>query len=61
MRKSFQVVVVFRFNDVQDVDGSDADKILQEMTDATDDWRIEHGADAVWLDDATVIDRDSEV
>jgi|APGre2960657404_1045060.scaffolds.fasta_scaffold39561_4 hypothetical protein len=61
MRKSFQVVVVFRFNDVQDVDGSDADKILQEMTDATDDWRIEHGADVVWVDDATVIDRDSEV
>ena len=60
MRKALQVVVVFKFNDVEDVDGVDADKIIQEMTDATDDWRIEHGADAVWIDDAVVINRDTQ-
>lgn len=59
MRKALQVVVVFKFNDVEDVDGVDADKIIQEMTDATDDWRIDTGADAVWIDDAVVINRDT--
>ena len=59
MRKALQVVVVFKFNDVEDVDGVDADKIIQEMTDATDDWCIDTGADAVWIDDAVVINRDT--
>ena len=59
MRKALQMVVVFKFNDVEDVDGADADKIIQEMTDATDDWRIDTGADAVWIDDAVVINRDT--
>lgn len=59
MRKALQVVVVFKFNDVEDVDGVDADKIIQEMTDATDDWRIDTGADTVWIDDAVVINRDT--
>ena len=60
MRKALQMVVVFKFNDVEDVDGADADKIIQEMTDATDDWRIEHGADAVWVDEAFIVDRDTQ-
>ena len=59
MRKALQMVVVFKFNDVEDVDGADADKIIQEMTDATDDWRIDTGADAVSIDAAVVINRDT--
>ena len=47
MRKSFQVMVVFKFNGIDGVDTEDADNIIQQMTDATQDWQIEHGADAV--------------
>lgn len=59
MRKSFQVMVVFKFNGIDGVNSDDADKIIQEMTDATEDWRIEHGADAVWVEDAILYDRDT--
>lgn len=59
MRKSFQVMVVFKFNGIDGVDSDDADKIIQEMTDATQDWQIEHGADAVWIEDAILYDRDT--
>lgn len=55
MRKSIKVTVVFKFNGVDGIDSDDADKILQEMTDATEDWQIEHGADAVWIDDAVEV------
>lgn len=55
MRKSIKVTVVFKFNGVDGIDSDDADKILQEMTDATEGWQIEHGADAVWIDDAVEV------
>ena len=60
MKKSLQVIVVFKFNGIDGVDDDDADKIIQEMSQATDDWRIDTGADAVWVDDAVVVDRDAE-
>ena len=60
MKKSLQVIVVFKFNGIDGVDDDDADKIIHEMSPATDDWRIDTGADAVWVDDAVVVDRDAE-
>jgi hypothetical protein len=59
MKKSFEVMVVFRFNGVDGVDTEDADKIVQELTDATEDWQIEHGADAVWVEDAILYETDT--
>lgn len=54
MRKSLKVIVVFKFNGVEGIESDEADKIIQEMTDATDNWRIDTGADAVWVDEALV-------
>ena len=60
MRKALQVVVVFKFNGIDGIESEEVDQIIQEMTDATQDWRIDTGADAVWIDDAVVIDRDTQ-
>lgn len=54
MKKSLKVIVVFKFNGIEGIESDEADKIVQEMTDATDDWRIDTGADAVWVDEALV-------
>lgn len=59
MRKALQVVVVFKFNGIDGIESEEADQIIQEMTEATDDWRIDTGADAAWIDDAVVINRDT--
>jgi len=61
MRKSLQVVVVFKFNGIDGIESDEADKIIQEITEGTDDWRIDSGADAVWLGEAFIVDRDEEV
>lgn len=60
MRKALQVVVVFKFNGVGGIESDEADKIIQEMTEGTDDWRIDTGADAVWVDEAFIVDRDTQ-
>jgi hypothetical protein len=56
MKKSLQVVVVFKFNGIDDIESDEANKIIQEITEGTDDWRIDSGADAVWLDEAFLVD-----
>lgn len=59
MRKALQVVVVFKFNGIEGIESDEADKIIQEMTEGTDDWRIDTGADVVWVDEAFIVDRDT--
>jgi len=59
MKKSFEVLVVFRFNGVDGVDTEDADKIIQDITDATEEWQIEYGADAVWVEDGILYETDT--
>ena len=59
MKKSLQVVVVFKFNGIDGIESDEANKIIQEITEGTDDWRIDSGADAVWLDEAFIVDRDA--
>jgi hypothetical protein len=56
MKKSLQVVVVFKFNGIDGIESDEANKIIQEITEGTDDWRIDSGADAVWLDEAFLVD-----
>lgn len=60
MKKSFEVMVVFRFNGVDGANTEDADRIMEELTDATEDWQIEHGADAVWVEDAILYETDTD-
>jgi hypothetical protein len=33
---------------------------VEELTDATEDWQIEHGADAVWVEDAILYETDTD-
>lgn len=56
MGKKMQVIVVFEFDGVDDINGDKADEIVQSLTQATDEWTESffggHTPFAVWLDDA---------
>ena len=59
MKKSFEIMVVFRFKGVEGANTEDADRIVEEITDATADWQIEFNANAVWVEDAILYETDT--
>lgn len=56
MGKKMQVVVVFEFDGVDDINGDKADEIVLSLTEATVEWNESffggHRPDAVWADEA---------
>jgi hypothetical protein len=53
MSKKMQVVVVFEFDEVDDIESDKADEIIQRITKDTENifaWRGHHGADRVWVE-----------
>lgn len=55
MGKKMQVIVVFEFDGVDDINGDKADEIVQSLTQATDEWTESffsgHRPDAVWVEE----------
>ena len=47
-----QVIVVFEYADVAHVDGPEADKIIEEITESCETMRIGLNASACWVDNA---------
>jgi hypothetical protein len=56
MKKVLRVVVVFEFNEVSDPDSLAADRIVDALTDATEEYRIEHGATDVFVDEVEAVE-----
>lgn len=53
-------MVIFRFKGVDGANTEYADKIIEEITDATEDWQIEYDANAVWVEDAILYETDTD-
>ena len=47
-----QVIVVFEYADVAHVDGPEADKIIEEITESCETMRVGLNASACWVDNA---------
>ena len=58
--KALRVVVVFEYLNVDDVDGEEADKIVQLLTQSSSQLAEDFTADYVWIDDAVVADTGAE-
>ena len=58
--KALRVVVVFEYLNVIDVDGEEADKIVQLLTQSSSQLAEDFTADYVWIDDAVVADTGEE-
>jgi hypothetical protein len=54
--KALRVVVVFEYSNVPDVDGEEADKIVQLLTQSSSQMAEDYTATYVWIDDAVVVD-----
>jgi hypothetical protein len=54
--KALRVVVVFEYTNVPDVDGEEADKIVQLLTASSSQMAEDYTATYVWVDDAVVVD-----
>lgn len=54
--KTLRVVMVFEFGGISDPDSLAADRIVDALTDATEEYRIEHGANAVFVDEVEVVE-----
>jgi len=52
--KALRVTVVFEFEGIDDADGQQADRIVQELTMDTEVWRTQYGAGAAWVDEVEV-------
>lgn len=53
--KKLQVIVVFEF-DIEDPNGSEADFVVDNLTEDCDHLREEYGAGAVFVDDVITVD-----
>lgn len=51
MGKKMQVLVVFEFDEVDDLEGDKADEIVHDLTEATEKWTDEYGAETVWVEE----------
>lgn len=58
--KALRVVVVFEYLNVPDVDGEEADKIVQLLTQSSSQMAEDYTADYVWIEDAIVVDVGAE-
>jgi hypothetical protein len=54
--KALKVVVIFEFNGIDRRNSVAADKIVDKITVAREEWRVEHGADSTWIDEVFVDD-----
>jgi hypothetical protein len=55
MGKKMQVLVVFEFDEVDDIESDKADEIIQSITQTTDEWTESffsgHRPNAVWVEE----------
>jgi hypothetical protein len=55
MGKRMQVLVVFEFDEVDDIESDKADEIIQSITQTTDEWTESffsgHRPNAVWVEE----------
>ena len=55
MCKKMQVLVVFEFDEVDDIESDKADEIIQSITQTTDEWTESffsgHRPNAVWVEE----------
>ena len=47
-----KVIVIFDFKEIVDPGSTDADKVVEDLTNECESLRVQSGADAVWVDDA---------
>ena len=56
MGKKMQVLVVFEFDEVDDIESDKADEIIQSITQTTDEWTESffsgHRPNSVWVEEA---------
>lgn len=58
--KALRVIVTFEYLNVPDVDGEEADKIVQLLTQSSNQLAEDYTADYVWIEDAIVVDVGAE-
>lgn len=58
--KALRVIVTFEYLGVPDVDGEEADKIVQLLTQSSNQLAEDYTADYVWIEDAIVVDVGAE-
>jgi len=58
--KALRVIVTFEYLNVPDVDGEEADKIVQLLTQSSSQLAEDYTADYVWIEDAIVVDVGAE-
>ena len=49
--KALKVVVIFEFNGIDRRNSAVAERIVDKITVAREEWRVEHGADSTWTDE----------
>lgn len=54
--KALKVVVIFEFNGIDRRNSAVAERIVDKITVAREEWRVEHGADSTWIDEVFVDD-----
>lgn len=58
--KALRVVVVFEYMGVDDVDGEEADQIVNLLSQSSSQMAEDYTATYVWIDDAVVVDMEVE-
>ena len=58
--KALKVVVIFEFNGIDRRNSAVAERIVDKITTAKEEWRCEHGADSTWIDEVFVDEVDED-
>lgn len=58
-KKSLRVLVVFKFNAIDDPDSDEAHAIVETLIGECDRFRAESGADAVWVEEVFGADEEA--